>query len=407
MGLEARAAIVFAITYVLIAGRRLQWLPIDRPAGALLGAALVVVLRVLTPREALAAIDLPTIVLLFGVMGMGAFLAKDDLFERLAPWIARRARTRGRLLALLVWTAGPLAALVTNDAVCVLAAPVVVGWIRRWGLPRLPFLLALATASNTGSVATLVGNPQSMLCQSLGRLDFATYLSHAAPVALVGLAINHAVIALLFRRELAAPLGEDGDAAPPAVGRGAAITLAVIVGSVVAYTAGANLAFAALAGLVVLMLAHRAEPSHVWERVDGSVLLFFAGLFVVTHGLHASGLPADAFARFPVRGDCFGGWMRSAAIFLAGSNVVTNVPFILVAQDEVARFAGAPGWELLAMASTFAGNLTLLGSVANVIVAEKARDVGGLRFVEYLKVGVPVATLTTLAGAAWLYWVTR
>lgn len=420
MGLQARAAIIFGVTYVLVAGRRLQWLPIDRPAGALVGAVLVVLAGVLGPREAIAAIDLPTLILLFGVMGMGTFLSKDDFFERLAPHVARVARTRGRLLAMMVWIAGALSALVTNDAVCVLAAPVVVAWIRRWNLPRLPFLLALATAANTGSVATLVGNPQNMLCQSLGHLDFAKYLSHAGPIALVGLGINHAVIALRFRKELAAPIEERGpvlsdpDQAPAdpgaraPLGRPALITLAVIAGSVAAYTAGANLAIAALAGFVVLVIVQRAEPSHVWERIDWSVLLFFAGLFVVTHGLHASGLPALVFERFPVhRGEGLGAWLESAGVFLLGSNVVTNVPFILVVKDEMAHFSGARGWELLAVASTFAGNLTLLGSVANVIVAEKARPIGGLHFVEYLKVGFPVAILTTLAGALWLALVAR
>lgn len=415
MGLQARAAIIFGVTYVLVAGRRLQWLPIDRPAGALVGAVLVVLAGVLGPREAIAAIDLPTLILLFGVMGMGTFLSKDDFFERLAPHVARVAKTRGRLLAMIVWIAGALSALVTNDAVCVLAAPVVVAWIKRWNLPRLPFLLALATAANTGSVATLVGNPQNMLCQSLGHLDFAKYLSHAAPIALVGLGINHAVIALLFRKELAAPIEERGSVDPdaradtqPPFGRASIVTLAVIAGSVAAYTAGANLAIAALAGLVVLVMVQRAEPSHVWERIDWSVLLFFAGLFVVTHGLHASGLPALVFERFPVhRGEGLGAWLESAGVFLLGSNVVTNVPFILVVKDEMAHFSGARGWELLAVASTFAGNLTLLGSVANVIVAEKARPIGGLHFVEYLKVGFPVAILTTLAGALWLALVAR
>ena len=102
MGLQARAAIIFGVTYVLVAGRRLQWLPIDRPAGALVGAVLVVLAGVLGPREAIAAIDLPTLILLFGVMGMGTFLSKDDFFERLAPHVARVARTRGRLLAMMV-----------------------------------------------------------------------------------------------------------------------------------------------------------------------------------------------------------------------------------------------------------------------------------------------------------------
>src|SRR5262249_48931931 len=147
-----------------------------------------------------------TLVLLLAVMGMGTFLSADGFFERAAPHLAALARTRAGLLAAIVWGAGALSALITNDAVCVLGAPVVVTWIRRGNLPRLPFLLAVATAANTGSVATLVGNPQNMLCGSMGSLVFGRFLVHMLPVAIMGLAINHAILWLLFRRDLAVDL---------------------------------------------------------------------------------------------------------------------------------------------------------------------------------------------------------
>jgi Na+/H+ antiporter NhaD/arsenite permease-like protein len=152
--------VVFAITYALIASRHVRGLRIDRPASALIGAVLAIAigLGAVTPTQAATAVDQSTLVLLFAVMGMGAFLSADGFFECAAPRLAARARTRAGLLAAIVWGAGGLSALLTNDAVCVLVAPLVVGWIRRWDLPRLPFLLALATAANTGGVATLVGN---------------------------------------------------------------------------------------------------------------------------------------------------------------------------------------------------------------------------------------------------------
>jgi Na+/H+ antiporter NhaD/arsenite permease-like protein len=399
-----KAIVIFAVTYVLVAGRRLQKLPIDRPAGALLGAVLVLVFGVLTPRQALAAIDLPTIALLFAVMGMGTFLASDDIVDHLAPAVVRVARTRGRLLGIVVWSSGMLAAAVTNDAVCVLAAPLIVSWIRRWNLPRLPFLLALATSANTGSVATLVGNPQNMLCGSLGHLSFARFALHLAPIAVVGLAINHAVLALVFRRDLRGALEETEAPQAALAPRRTAVTLAVIAASVLAYLLGVDLVIASLTGFVALILIHRAEPSHIWERIDWSVLLFFAGLFVVTRAFAMSGAPDWFFLRFPLHaGVGLVAYLRTSAIFLVGSNVVTNVPFILLVEDQMKTLPSPElGWEMLAMASTFAGNLTLLGSVANVIVAEKARSVGGLRFGEYLKIGVPLAVTTTLVGTIWL-----
>jgi Na+/H+ antiporter NhaD/arsenite permease-like protein len=354
-----------------------------------------------------------TLLLLFGLMGIGAFLTEDGLFEKASPALFARAHNPRRLLAALIWGAGSLSALITNDAVCVLGTPVVVSWIRRHKLPPFPFLVALATAANTGSVATLVGNPQNMLCGALGGLSYRTYLLHLAPVAVLGLAINHAWIAWLFRRELA---GAQLDPSASTEARGRVLdkrgwfTAGVLAATFAAYLAGTDLAWTAVAGFTALLLVHRADPTVFWGRIDWSVLLFFGGLFVVVEGLVASGAAAWALARLPIwtgPGEGRGGYVlahvRAAAVFLLGSNVVSNVPFILVVQREMASFPDPRlAWELLAMASTFAGNLTLLGSVANVIVAERGRDVGGLAFVPYLRVGLPLAIATTAVGTAWL-----
>ncbi|MCS6798954.1 MAG: SLC13 family permease [Myxococcota bacterium] len=398
------AIVVFAISYVLVTARRLQWLPIDRPAGALVGAVLTVAAGVLTPEQALQAIDGHTLLLLFGVMGLGAFLSIDGFFDVAEAWLVMRARTPARLVGFVVWGAGILSAFITNDAVCVLGAPVIVRMIRTHDLPRLPLLLALATASNTGSVATLVGNPQNMLCGLLGGLEYRDHLALMAPVAAVGLAINHAAILIAFRPALRAARLRPVVARPPLSPRAVA-SLLVVVASAIGFTLGADLAWTATGAFALLMLLHRRDTRPLWHRIDATVLLFFAGLFVVVGGLVHSGAPAAFFARHPlgVSPDDPFGWWRLSAIFLVGSNVVSNVPFILVVRDAVAALPDArAGWELLAMASTFAGNLTLIGSVANIIVAENAREIGGLGFVEYLRVGAPVALLTTAAGTAWM-----
>jgi Na+/H+ antiporter NhaD/arsenite permease-like protein len=152
------------------------------------------------------------------------------------------------------------------------------------------------------------------------------------------------------------------------------------------------------------LFIQRRDTSGLWGNIEWSLLLFFAGLFVVVEGLMESGLPAAVFARFPLGafGTDFTGWLGLSGLFLVGSNVVSNVPFILVIREQMGTLADPElGWELLAMAATFAGNLTLLGSVANIIVAEQARDVGGIGFFAYLRVGVPIALTTTLVGVAW------
>jgi Na+/H+ antiporter NhaD/arsenite permease-like protein len=428
--------VIFVVTYVLIAAPRLDWLGLDRPAAALAGAVAMVVAGVLTPAQAQAAVDAPTILLLLGVMGMGAFLAVDGFFERAGVWLAARTGSPGGLLGAVVWGSGGLSALITNDAVCVLGAPVLVSLIQRYRLPPLPYLLALATAANTGSVATLVGNPQNMLCGMLGGLEYGSYALLMAPVAVVGLTMNHAMLAWMFRRELGAAVLETGlavgslavdgrnagrltegdggvdglnapDGAPHVVsGQGWRVrgTFGVIAASAVAYTAGYDLAWASLAGFVVLMFVHRRDTARLWAHVDWSLLLFFGALFVVVEGFTASGAPAWFFERTPLTTDGgWAGWAWLTVLFLVGSNIVSNVPFILVVQDQVAALvpAGA-AWELLAMASTFAGNLTLLGSVANIIVASAAQPVGGLTFIAHLRAGAPLALGTTLVGWLWV-----
>lgn len=395
--------VIFLVTYALVSARRLGWLGLDRPGGALLGAVATVLFGVLGPDEAIRAIDGRTLLLLFGMMGMGAFLGADGFFERAGAALARWARTPARLLGAIVWSAGLLSALITNDAVCVLGAPLVVALIRRHQLPPLPFLLALATASNTGSVATLVGNPQNMLCESLGGLSYRAHLGLMLPVALVSLGLNHGLLHWVHRRALAGG-GLQVEAAAPVLTRRSTLTLFVLFATSGLYTLGADLAWTATAGCAALLLIVRVEPAEVWARIDWSVLLFFAALFVVVEGLVQTGAPALFFDRQPL-GDLesLGDGLRLAALFLFGSNVVSNVPFILVVKDEMAGFSDPKlAWEMLAMASTFAGNLTLLGSVANIIVAEKGREVGGMGFVGHLVVGLPLALLTTLLGASWL-----
>ncbi|GAB4207629.1 MAG: anion transporter [Sandaracinaceae bacterium] len=398
---------LFIVAYLLVSLRRLGWLGLDRPAGALVGAVLFVATGILTPEDALGAVDPATLLLLFAVMGAGAFLAIDGFFESAEALVLSHVRTPKGLLAAIVWGAGALSALVTNDAVCVLGTPFVLRLAKRMEVRPLPLLLALATSANTGSVATLVGNPQNMLCASLGGLAYRDHLVLMLPVALVGLALNHGILRASFRRALdRAPIDSPALGERRQVSPRARLSLGVIGLTVIAYTAGTDLPWTAAAALVVLFLVHRRDAREIWPRIDWSLLVFFAGLFVVVRGLEASGGPTWLFARFPLAdlgGEGLLGWSRVAALFLFGANLVSNVPFILVVREQMATLPDPRlGWEMLAMASTFAGNLTLLGSAANVIVAEGARDEGGFSFLEYLRVGAPVALATTAFGVVWL-----
>lgn len=392
---------MFVLSWALIASRRLSWLPIGRPAGALLGAVGMVAVGALSPEQALAAVDLSTLSLLLGMMLVTAWLERAGWFA----WSAHRAlsvaRTPLRLLFAVAWASALLSAVLVNDTVCLFLTPLVLVVVRRGGLPPGPYLLALATSANLGSAATLVGNPQNMLIGAMSGVGFAPFLGAVGPAALAGLLVHTALLWAMYGRGLAAagPLPDPGPAPPLA--RDARLVAAVTVAVGLGLLAGLHLGFTALAGAVALMVLDRREPVEALARVDWSLLLFFAGLFVVVEGLAATGLPDRAWdaAAPSIALDGAGGLAALTAALVVGSNVVSNVPLVLLVGPRLAAM-GDPdlAWPLLGLVTTVAGNLTLIGSVANVIVAEQAKEHYELGFFEYLALGVP-STVLVLAVA--------
>ncbi len=391
--------LIFAVTYLLITVRRLNVIHVDRPTAVLIGAVAMVLFGVLTPSEALAAVDGRTIILLFGVMGLGVILTNDGVFAWAESYIMRHLRTPRALLGSVIWGAGISAAFITNDAAVILFTPVLFRLVRVYRLRPMPFVLALATAVNTGSVATVVGNPQNMLCASFGGLDYRTFLFVLGPVAVMALAVNHLGLVWWFRADLKGELPRvEFENSPASFGA----VWAVLAVAVLALL-GVDIAFAALGGVALLLLRRPGDGARMFTGLDWSILVFFSGLFVVVAGFIQSGFPALFLERYPLHYFESHGHFGLSAVFLFGSNVFSNVPFILVVRDAVDALADpAKAWLILAMASTFAGNMTLVGSVANIIVAEGAREDGGIGFLEHLKVGFPLAVVTTFLGAAYI-----
>lgn len=407
---DITAIIVFGLTYVLISGRRLKILPLNRPAAALLGAVSMVALGVMTPQQAYDAVDYDTLVLLLGMMIIAAYLGLAGFFGWAADAILRHARTPQRLLLYLTITSGLLSALLVNDTVCLMLTPLVVAVIVRGRLPLLPYLMALATSANIGSVATLVGNPQNMIIGAMSGIPFLPFSLRLAPVAVVCLAINYLVLAVGFRHVLrAAHIHTDtGNAPVPALDRKLFALTCVTLGLVFAgfcleSSTGLSLAWTALAGAALLMTLARRDTHEVLKLVDWHLLLFFAALFVVVHGLNGTGLSDKIFHRLQhVIGASTTAQAANLTWFsVAGSNIFSNVPFVLVAGNWIQHFRD-PNlmWSILAMATTFAGNLTILGSVANIIVVESARGHIEIGFWDYAKYGIPITILTTLTGLA-------
>ena len=399
---ELAASAIFAITYVLISGRQLKVLPLNRPAAALLGAVLMVATGVMTPERAYRAINYDTLVLLLAMMLISAYLYVAHFFEWAAELLLNFSRTPARLLLYVTLTSGILSALLVNDTICLMLTPLVVAVIRRGKLPLLPFLIALATSANIGSAATLVGNPQNMIIGHFSHISFPEFSRSLLPAAVVGLAINFFILRFGFRKVLRQTAIDRSAHVVPKLQRGLFALVCIVFMSIFAgFLAGLNLAWTAMAGAVLVMVLARRDTHNVLKLVDWHLLLFFAALFIVVDGLSDTGLPDAIYSRLrPIFGSSTPTQAWNLTWFsVVGSNIFSNVPFVLLAGNWIARFTDpALMWKVLALATTFAGNLTIIGSVANMIVVESARDHIQIGFWDYARFGIPITILTTAAS---------
>lgn len=398
------AYVIFLASYVVFALGKFPGLKIDRTGAAIIGAVAMVAFRIVQPGQTLHFINFSTIVLLFSMMLIVGNLHLVGFFEWNAETVLRRLKPK-YLLPAVIFTCGFLSAFFVNDIVCLVMVPFVLSITRRMKLEPLPYLLAVATASNIGSVATITGNPQNMLIGSYSGIRYRDFLWHLAPVALVGLLIDWAVLHWLHMRKtgLAAPTAEPiplpeldlSQLTKPAV-----VVSAVVIG----FFFGVPPAMMAALGAAMLLITRTLEPQKLYKEVDWGLLVFFVGLFVVVGGAENAGITAKllAFAEH---------WnLQRLGIFtsaVAGlCNIVNNVPAVMLLKSMVPGFPDPhTAWLTLAMASTLAGNLTITGSVANIIVVESAKPEVEIKFGDYVRAGVPITVATLLVGWAWLSWV--
>lgn len=402
--------VVFVATYVLISVHQIRFLNLDRPSAALLGAVLMVVLGVVPFDEALrSSINWETLLLLLGMMIVVAYLKLARFFEFVSTWILLRSGNPRRLLYLLVASSGLLSALFVNDTICVLFTPVVLAAVLRAKLNPVPFLIALVTAANIGSVMTLTGNPQNMLVGIFSRIPYGAFFLYLLPVGAAGLALDALILRRLYARDLEGSFDTEGLVLPdvdrPALVRVLGVVGLICVGFLLpverwlpGLEPGQKLPLVALAGAALVVLVGRARPADAFAQVDWGLLVFFAGLFIVIAGINRTGILPALHGRVSPMFDAAGAVLTLFTV--AMSNLVSNVPYVLVVQKWV---TGTYSWLLIAMASTFAGNLTIVGSVANMIVLELSKDKARIGFVDYLRAGVPVTIATTATGYLILY----
>jgi Na+/H+ antiporter NhaD/arsenite permease-like protein len=402
LGVDA-TIIVFVLTYAGVALGRAPGLRIDRAGIALVGASLMIGLGTLSLDEALKSIDLDAIALLLGMMIIVSQLRVSGFFELAARFALRRAHSAPVLLAAIVIVTGFFSAFLVNDAICLVMAPLVIDVTRALRRNPVPYLLAVAMASNAGSAATFTGNPQNMIIGVASHLPYADFAAKLAPAAAVALALTAALIILFYREEFstAFALGAKEPHSrwyPWQLVKGILVTVGVIV----SFFAGIPISEAALIGGSLLLLSRAVKPRKIYAGVDGGLLLMFAGLFIVVAGAEKVLLTADLTAAAAWL-HLENAWILSGVTALL-SNLVSNVPAVLILKPFVMNLPD-PGraWRIVAMSSTFAGNLTLIGSVANLIVAERAKQAGvTISFLAYWRIGLPLTLASLWFGTWWL-----
>ncbi len=404
------AILIFVISYVVISGRRLVRLHIDRPVAALGGAVAMVALGVLDFEAALAAVDVEVLALLVGVMILAAHLSEAGFFRYAAWWVVSRARSPRQLLWALVALSGAISALLVNDTVCLIFTPIVVAVVSEARLPPLPYLLALAASANVGGVASFTGNPQNMIIGTAAaeRLSYFEYMARGAPIAVACLAATALTIGWMFRRELPQAMAAPASLPKPHLQRAEVQrALAALAAFTLMVAFGVTMAGAALTAAAGSMLVSGLPARRILAEVDWTLILFFSGLFVLVAGLVSSGALGalgEAVARLSQH--AAGEWVFGAAA-VVGSNAVSNVPFVVVAVRWVEAMPDpVRGYVILAVSATLAGNLTLFGSVANIIVFESAGPRGDISMWRFMRYGVPL-TAVTLAIASLVLMVER
>ncbi len=395
--------VVFCVVYAGLMLGTIPGLALDRSGIALLGAIALVALGVMTPEAAWEAIDVPTLALLFGLMIVSSQFRLAGFYSALTRRLTSSTWGAERTLLLVVLTSGALSALLVNDIVCFALAPIAVELAKARRLNPLPFLLATAAGSNVGSAATLIGNPQNMLIGQQLELSFAGYLGVALLPATLGLFATWWVIARAYRGRFEGSAEAAVEAMAPALDRWQTIKGVSVLALVVAAFLFGHWPreVVALVAAGVILLSRRLASGRFMGLVDWPLLTMFAGLFVLHRALDTTGLAASGMQGCASLGLDLGNPIVLFLVTPLLSNLVSNVPAIMLLLPAADHPLAGP---ILALSSTLAGNLFLLGSIANLIVVEQAARLGikvGWR--EHARVGVPITLITLGIAAAWLW----
>ncbi|HUB14438.1 MAG TPA: anion transporter [Acetobacteraceae bacterium] len=397
------AAAIFVASYAALAIGKVPGLSIDRAGVALVGACLMVACGAMSLQDAYKAVDFDTITLLLGMMIVVANLRLSGFFALANAWVARRAHRPVVLLSAIAGISGLFSAFLVNDAICLVLAPLVVELAVGLRRNPLPYLLAVAMASNVGSTATITGNPQNIMIGSFSHIPYAAFAASLAPVAAAGLLLTITLLVLLHRNEFRGTERLQPQARRVRVNRVLLLrALGATVVLVALFFAGQPPAKAAIIIGALLLLTRRVRSTRVYAEIDWSLLLMFTGLFIIVAGAEHTLLTPSVVQ--DVSNLHLNNLPMLSVVTATLSNLVSNVPAVLMLKPFIGSLPNqATAWKAVAMASTLAGNFTILGSVANLIVVEQAARRGvAISFWDYFRVGAPLTVLTILLGTLWL-----
>ncbi|MDE1976618.1 MAG: anion transporter [Elusimicrobia bacterium] len=397
---------VFACAYVLIAVENGVGTHINRAAAAFCGAVAMVLLGAVSLDQAYLCVDWNTILFLLGIMLLVAHFQISGFFEWVASRTASLARSRVELLVFLVFTSGLLSAFFVNDTICLVFAPVVLEITERLDLPAIPYLTALVTAANIGSAMSVTGNPQNAFIGITAHFSFFDFLVRMAPISLVGLSLDALILAFMFRKslfghpDLSRAAGKIKAPVDKTLLIKCALAAAVLAGL---WAAGFSFPLAAAAVGALILVIGRVKTAEIHAQVDWELLLFFASLFILIQGFEASGATAIILRLVApaLKGSAGSRLMAAGGAMLVLSNLVSNVPAVILAHPVVQASGGNRLlWLAVAASSTLAGNLTPIGSMANLIVLEQAGEKAAIGFWRFVRVGALVTAATLIAALA-------
>ena len=400
--LQSAIVAIFAVVYLGMFLGGLPKLRLDRTGVALLGAIALIGIGAVSTEAAARSVHLPTVLLLFAFMVVSAQMRLGGFYTAVTRRVAALPLSERGLLGALIAVAGGLSAVFSNDIICLAMTPVVAHICIEKRLDPVPFLVGLACTANIGSAATLIGNPQNMLIGSVLNLSFSGYLSRALPPVALSLLTLWLWLVFVPRQRRAPPAAAVNADNEPKFDAWQTTKGLLVAGSLLVIFLFTDLSrdVAALVGAGILLLSRRFHSSEVMGFIDWELLVLFIGLFVVNHAFQQTGLASLAVAWLGEHGIRLG---DSGPLFLVGvtlSNLVSNVPATMLLLPHL---SGERAGDTLALVSTLAGNLLLVGSITNLIVSDLARKEGIIiDWRQHVVIGLPITLITLLIVWFWL-----